>query len=297
MRRVLPPLNSLRVFEVAARHCNFTRAALELGVTQAAVSRQIGVLERWLGVELFERGQSKLALTDNGIRYWMSARSAFTALEDATAVLLKEPRRNTVVVCAYTTFALFWLLPRLSQFYKQYAHLDLQIITSSASVPASAGDADVIIRHGPIHQARGTSIFSDVLAPVCSPSLLRGRRSIKSIADLNTFPILHSRHRRQDWAKWCESLGMSEQCNDGHIFDGSSLAYEAAKQGLGVVMAQLHLVENDLESGALVMPIEHRMESDAGYFYLRSERMQDRAPVSTFCGWLNMHGSRSQMLH
>ncbi len=297
MSRVLPPLNSLRVFEVAARHCHFTRAAAELGVTQAAVSRQIVLLETWLGAALFERGRSKLILTNEGVRYWTSVRASFTALEDATSVLLKEQRRNTVVVCAYTTFALFWLLPRLSQFYKQHSHIDLQIMTSSASAPVLPGGADVIIRHGPIHQARETSIFCDVLAPVCSPSLLRDRRRVRSAEDLKSLPILHSRHRRQDWTKWCESLGTDEGAGGGLIFDGSSLAYEAAKQGMGVVMAQLNLIENDLEAGVLVMPIDHRMSSDLGYFYLPSEPTREKDSVTGFCHWLKTHGARSQMIH
>lgn len=296
MKRDLPPLNSLRVFAVAARHCHFTRASLELGVTQAAVSRQISVLEKWLGVELFERSQSKLVLTEEGTRYWTAVRAAFNAIEDATTVILNERHRNTVVVCAYTTFALLWLLPRLSEFYEQHPRTDLQIMISSASFHAPS-DADVVIRHGPIHQAPNTSIFPDMLAPVCSPALLRQRKNMNSVADLKSLPMLHSRHRKQDWALWCDSLGEKETVNDGFLFDSSSLAYAAAKQGMGLVVAQLHLVEPDLTSGDLVMPIGHTVRNNSGYFYLRSERAKNHAPANAFCSWLKAQGAHSTMSH
>src|SRR4051812_15695918 len=186
MRRTLPPLNPLRVFEAAARHVHFTRAADELGITQAAVSRQISALEQWLGVKLFERRHTELRLTAAGAQYLESLRQAFDLIGDSTAKLLSGPVRSRIVLRSYATFAFFWMVPRLPRFRERYPDIQVDFLPPVPSIEFQRERGDLIIPHG-IAEPQGAvaqRLFHDLIAPVCSPDYLRKNPTLKTPAEL-----------------------------------------------------------------------------------------------------------------
>jgi LysR family glycine cleavage system transcriptional activator len=287
MRRNLPPLNPLRIFEVAARHVSFTCAATELGVTQAAVSRQISVLEGALGVCLFQRQHTKLKLTQSGKQYLAAIRPAFDLIDNATAQLQGRTGAPRLRLRAYQTFATYWLIPRLSRFTERHPEIDIELSTSTAPVHFDHEDIDISIQLSDVPAADTTSelLFRDTIAPVCSAKVARLIAS-GSISDLANVRLIHARYRRRDWADWTAFVGADIPIDGGLCFESSSLSYQAAKAGLGVAMGQLHLVQADLESGALVMPFDRVLQRWHGYYLTHPRRVRSNISVRAFQGWL-----------
>jgi LysR family glycine cleavage system transcriptional activator len=288
MRRTLPPLNPLRIFEAAARHVHFTRAADELGITQAAVSRQISVLETWLGVKLFERRHSELRLTSAGIQYQESLRQAFDLIGDSTAKILGGSVQSKIVLRSYATFALLWLLPRLPRFRARHPEVQIDLLTSVAAIEFQREQADLIITHG-VAKPEGVvaqRLFGDLLAPVCSPALLPGGRPLEDPADLKRFTLLQSRYRATDWQEWLAHVGADFSAEQGLIFGSSTLTYQAAKEGIGVAMGQLRLLESELAAGSLVIALDRRLERASGYFLLHSKRGEQDERVTSLREWI-----------
>jgi LysR family glycine cleavage system transcriptional activator len=288
MRRHLPPLNPLRIFETAARHVHFTRAAEELGITQAAVSRQISSLEQWLGLRLFERRHTELRLTAAGSQYLESLRQAFDLIGDSTAKLLNGEIESRIVLRSYATFALFWMVPRLPRFRERHPDIQVDLLTSVASLEFQREPADLIITHG-VAEPQGViaqRLFPDLLAPVCSPLLLSKHPPLSEPADLRHLPLLHSRYRPTDWSEWLGHVGAGFDGAPGLIFGSSTLCFQAAKEGAGIAMGQLHLLQSELASGALVVPIPRPLERAAGYFLLHSKRAEHDERVTTLRDWI-----------
>jgi LysR family glycine cleavage system transcriptional activator len=296
MRRNIPPLNPLRVFEAAARHTHFTRAADELGITQAAVSRQISVLEKWLSVPLFERRHTELRLTPEGTRYLHSLRQAFDIIDESTMSILSEPVEAKVTLCTYATFAHFWLMPRLSRFRQRFPNVQVDFLTSVASIEFRRDQADLIVTHG-IAKPEGVisqKILGDVLVPVCSPIFLEKNKPLSGPADLRKLTLLHSRYRSNDWAEWFSSLGIEFDSQPGLVFAGSTLAYQAAKEGIGIAMGQYRLLEAEIASGALVVPFDHRLERATGYFLLHSKHALHDPHITAFRDWIMEEANQQQ---
>ena len=295
MRRNIPPLNPLRVFETAARHTHFTRAADELGITQAAVSRQVSVLEKWLKVPLFARKKVGLTLTPAGIRYLQSLRQAFDIIEESTSGILTEPVQPKVTICSYSTFAHFWLMPKLSMFRQRWPDVQVDLLTSVASIEFRKDQADLIITHG-IAKPEGVvsqKIFSDVLVPVCSPAFLKKHGQVSDPASLKEMTLLHSRYRSNDWGEWFSSLNIEFDSRPGLVFSGSTLAYQAAKEGIGVAMGQLRLLESEIASGTLVIPFDHKLERATAYFLLHSKHAVRDTSITAFRDWIMAEADRA----
>jgi LysR family glycine cleavage system transcriptional activator len=193
MPRQLPPLNSLRAFEAAARHLSFTRAGEELFVTAAAISHQIKTLEENLGVLLFERKPKWLVLTDAGRAYLPAIQAAFRNLTEATQRLQAEAGRITLKINIPPTFAVKWLIPRMDGFMKLHPEIDLKVSTSKEMVDFARDDFDMAIRYGRgIYPGLHTELCLPVeVFPVCSPALLKGKYPLRTPADLRHHTLLH----------------------------------------------------------------------------------------------------------
>lgn len=285
MRRMLPPLNPLRAFEAAGRHVSFTRAAEELGVTQTAVSRQVAVLEAYMRCRLFERHNSALILTDSGQAFLNSIQPAIETIAEATA-MTRGRSNNIVKARVYLTFALRWLLPRLSRFREEHPDIEIYLTTSLLPADFERDDLDVNICHGGPNWSDATSmlIFEDRLTPLCSPALLEGPDAPREPADLVHQLLLHSRNRIADWGDWFRSVGVDTQVEAGTTLETSSLVYEAAHQGLGFALGQVNLVRNELERGELVAPFPV-MRRSSGYFLLHKNGRID-PKTRAFKEWL-----------
>ncbi len=148
MARRIPPLNAVRAFEAAARYLNFTHAADELNVTQAAISHQVKSLEQWLGLALFRRLNRAVSLTEEGAQYLPAASQALDGLAGATARLMQSADSRSLTVTTLDSFAAQWLMPRLKHFRVLYPEIDIRILASDERVDFSRHEVDLAIRYG-----------------------------------------------------------------------------------------------------------------------------------------------------
>ena len=179
MSKRLPPLNALRVFDAAARHLSFTRAADELFVTQAAVSHQIKSLEDFLGLKLFRRRNRSSLLTEEGQSYFQDIKEIFSQLTEATRKLQARSAKGALTVSLLPSFAIQWLVPRLSSFNSAYPGIDVRIQAVDRQEDKLADDVDVAIFLWP-RQLAGLAcekLYAEYLLPVCSPLLLTGDKA------------------------------------------------------------------------------------------------------------------------
>ncbi|HEY4252388.1 MAG TPA: LysR substrate-binding domain-containing protein [Roseomonas sp.] len=288
MSRLLPPLNPLRMFEAAARHVSFTRAATELGVTQAAVSRQVAVLESWMKVPLFERRHSQLVLTDAGARYFASIRGAFDVLDDSTRGFRDERAQHALKVRACATFARYWLIPRLPAFRAMHPDIAISLTTSIGSAIFSSPDVDAAICFG---EGRwdgriARKIVGDSLGPLCNPRRLSPDRSLYAVEDIPHFPALQSRHRTRDWDDWSAFAGVPLDRRRSVLFESSALAYQAAQDGGGIAMGQLRLLERELSAGDLVLPFDCILNRPLGYYLLEVDGARPDPRRAAFVAWM-----------
>ncbi len=288
MKNTLPPLNALRAFEAAARTGSLTRAAQELSVTQGAVSRHVSQLEQWLGVELFVRTRRGADLTVEGAAYYRGIQRAFEEIDTHTRNLMRRPAVNTLRLKLPPTLAIRWLVPRLARFHALNRHIDVQITTSHQPVDFDREDVDVAIHSGPIAPSKLHSLrlFGETLLPVCSPQLFSRYPRPSRPADLADHILLCSMHRPNDWPDWLKAAGQTQiDGNSGLKFENSALAYQAATDELGIVMAQQAFVQDDLRIGRLVAPLELRVETKQAYFLIYPAARASKK-VQAFEAWI-----------
>ena len=289
MTRRLPPLNALRAFEATARNGSLTRAAQELSVTQGAVSRHVLQLEAWLGVPLCSRQRRGIETTEAGAALAAVLGTAFDQIEAQTRRMRQQPMANTLRIKLPPTFAIRWLVPRLARFHALNRHIDVQITTSHQTVDFEREDIDVCIHAGdpPPAGLLSRRLFGEVLLPVCSPGIFQKYPPIETPRDLARHVLLCSLHRPDDWPAWLGAAGTPEiDGNNGLKFENSALAYQAAIDELGVVMAQWAFVEDDIRSGRLVAPLPLRVPTLNAY-YLAYPRTAGRLPlIEAFSDWI-----------
>jgi len=287
----LPPLNAIRAFEAAARHLSITLAAEELSVTPGAVSRQIKGLEDALGLQLLRRGHRQIALTRQGSDYYRAVTRALETLRDATRRLKRRGQRQPLKIRAYTTFAMRWLIPRLSGFHAAHPGIEVLLKASLDPVDFRKEDIDGAIRLGDGHWtgAHSYRLVDNILAPVASPVLLKAGARLRRPADLAQHTLLHSIARPDDWARWLEAAGAADKVDAraGMTYESSAMAYAAAVEGQGIAMAQLFLVEKDLADGRLALPFRKTVDmDDYTYYLLTPAHREETAHMRSFRLWL-----------
>lgn len=252
----LPSLNALRVFEAAARHLSFRRAAEELALTPTAVSHQIRLLEDRLGLPLFTRQARRVALTEAGQRLYPVLRDSFDHIGQTLAALRAPSPRLAVTVSATRGFAALWLLPRLPAFAAAHPDIDLHLHASDAPVDLLQGQADLALRYGRVPPP---GLHAEVLlrcrfAPVCSPRLdLHAPTQLSSLPRLR-FEWRQRDRRTPDWALWFRKAGVAAGDASERMFSDEAHAIVAAISGQGVLLANLALVAGELRGGTLVQP-------------------------------------------
>ena len=288
MLRRLPPLNAVRAFEAVARNGSVTRAARELSVTQGAVSRHVGTLEHWLGARLFVRTQRGLTLTPQGSAYFRALRGALDQIDHATRQLQQSPDESLLRLKLPPTFAIRWLIPRLARFHALHPRIDVQITTSHERADFDREDIDACI-HSEREPPPGPGfrrLVGEVLLPVCSPRLL-ARDTLSAPADLSRHVLLCSLNRPDDWPAWLAAAGVPGiDGNSGLKFENAALAYQAAIDELGVMIAQRAMVEDDLAAGRLVAPIALPLRTAGGYYLAYPPYRPPSARVAAFEEWI-----------
>lgn len=264
MDRAQLPLNALRAFEAAARHLNFTRAAIELCVSQGAVSHQVAQLERRLGTRLFHRLPRGLALTDEGHALVPVVADAFDRVAATLDQYADGRFREALKVGVVGTFATGWLLPRLDKFARAHPTIDLRISTNNNRVDLAGEALDYAIRFGDgaWHGTHAEPLLAAPMAPVCAPAIAA---RLKTPADLVHERLLRS-YRADEWALWFGAAGVSTPVLRGPVFDSSALMASAAAAGLGVALAPPSMFVRELAAETLVQPFA--ITIDAGRYWL-----------------------------
>ena len=284
MIRPYLPLNGLRAFEAAARHLSFTKAAIEMCVTPAALSHQVKGLEERLGIALFHRRSRGLALTDEAQALLPVLRDAFDRIADLLSSLQGSDGREVISVGAVGTFAVKWLLPRLAHFRAQHPSVDLRLTTNNNRVDMAEEGLDLAIRFGDgaWHGTDAVLLFEAPLTPLCTPALAEG---IRSPDDLREQILLRS-YRASEWPEWFHAAGsVAPSPLTGPVFDSGALMVEAALAGEGVALAPARLFRRDIEEDRAVTPF--RVAIDAGGYWLTRLKGRKRTPaMSAFENWL-----------
>lgn len=289
----LPPLNALKTLEAAGRHMSFTRAAAELHVTPGAISRQIRTLEDLLGFPLFERNHRDVQLSPEGKAYVESLGDSFRQMERATQRLIESRRHQPLYVHTAITFTLRWLMPRLVAFHARHPRQEFRLSTVIPDPEELAASTHVAL------QIRSDAILAGMpglighrlmdieLVPVCSPALLATGALDGDPLALQNHTLLHSFARRKDWAAWLDAMQLGDvDPHGGIVFESSSLAYQAALDGIGIAMGMRGLVEGDLQAGRLVTPHSFALRSDTGFYLVYGHAAARLASVIEFRDWI-----------
>lgn len=282
------PLNPMRAFAVASRHKTFTAAAAQMGVSQVAVSRQIAILENYLGVKLFERGARSVKLTEVGRNFGHEIAGLFDDLETATARILANESRNTVNLRIYPTFAHHWLMPRLAEFSRRHPDCRIRLDTRVEPLDFRGTHLDAALQlgHGAWRDARARKLFDEVVDVVCAPAYAERMGGLESLEDIARCDLLHSRYRRSEWERWSRAAGVEVNAREGIEFDTSLLTYSAARQGFGLAVGQLDLLTEELETGALIRPFDRPWRTGAAFWVVWPTMTSAGAQTRRFVDWL-----------
>ena len=283
MSRAQLPLNALRAFEASARHLSFTRAAIELCVTQAAVSHQVKGLEQRLGTTLFRRLPRGLALTDEGLALLPVLRDSFERMGDVLERFSGGRVMEVLSVGVVGTFAVGWLLPRLPAFREAHPFIDLRLFTNNNRIDIAGEGLDCAVRFGDgaWHGTQAVPLFEAPMTPLCAPAVAERLRAPETLAS----EVLLRSYRADDWPDWFAAGGLTPPPIRGPVFDSSWVMVEAAMQGAGVALAPSMMFARDLEQGRLVRPFP--LEVSAGRYWLTWLKSRAVTPaLAAFRDWL-----------
>jgi LysR family glycine cleavage system transcriptional activator len=285
--RHIPPLSAVRVFESAARHENFTQAAAELGMTQAAVSYQIRLLEERLGVPLFARSKQRVTLTEAGRKAAPTVSGALDALSDAFSGLIAEDGAVLSISTAQS-FASTWLSSRLGSFQIAQPDLAVRLSTDNRLVDFASEDVDVAVRigNGPWPGLRQHFLFRSNVSPICSAEFAE-RYRLERPEQLLQVPRLSPDDRW--WKLWLSEAGLTDSEATGPRgvgLDNQVMEANAALAGHGIAMMTPFFWREELRSGRLVQPFAHIALTGTSYWLVYPEHKRNQRKVSAFREWL-----------
>lgn len=294
MRR-LPPLNALKAFEAAARLESLTYAARELKVTHGAVSRQVALLESWLGVPLFQRSRSHLTLTDTGRKFYREASAALDRIALAVIDLAHDTDPVQLTVSAPPTFTLRWLIPRLAVFQRRHLDINVRLTTAVFPIDFSKKEYDVAIRaeEQPPSDIPSRFFLTQNILPVCHPDLLE-KFPLTKPADLANHTLLGYATESYGWNDWFAAVGVTDTVPAATLnFEQMYFTLQAAMEGLGVALIPYFLVIEDIATGRLCMPLG-TMGMRTRQYYVHLDPAAPLTPAHlAFCDWLEEEGAET----
>ena len=283
----LPPLAAVRVFEAAARHQNFTQAAAELGMTQAAVSYQIRLLEERLGASLFARVKGRVSLTEAGRRVAPLVANAFETLEDAFSGLVAEDQA-LLSLSAAQTLATCWLAPRLGRFQVRHPSLAVRLSTDNRLVDFSTGEFHAAIRvgRGDWPGLKCHFLFRMYFSPICTPEFVTANRLTKP-EQLLELPRLSPRD--EWWGDWLGDIGIeapARGADPGLVLDNQVMEANAAFAGAGIAMMTPLFWREELAAGRLVQPFPHAHVTQRSHWLVYPEGRRNQPKIAAFRDWI-----------
>lgn len=296
LRRSVPSMSALATFEAAARLASFTQAALELGVTQAAVSRQIKLLEDDLNTRLFVRAHRRVVLTSAGAALAATVSGAFNNMAVMIETIRQPLAPDTVTVGASLAFSHFWILPRLAGFRAAHPEIKLKLVADDSATDLRHDRLDVAVRFGrpPFRDALSVASLADHVFPVCSPKLLNAPGKPIVAGDLLHLPLIASDTVNPTWLTWrtwAKAVGLGPEI--GKASDLSRLRFnhytdtiQAAVNGEGVALGWAALLKGHLEEGRLIRLGSKTLTLDDAYHLLVPLGRDRSAPTSIFVAWM-----------
>ncbi|NQW11062.1 MAG: LysR family transcriptional regulator [Alphaproteobacteria bacterium] len=282
--RQLPFLNGIKAFEAAARHGSLAKAAAELHVTPAAVSRMVRLLEQRLGVALFRRTANRLSPTAAGRLYQAGLARIFDQLVDLTDQVTRLTERHVLTVGVGPTFATRWLIPRLAAFRKVAPEVEVRITTGGVAAPfADDWSCGITLGDGAWPGLEAEALFDADLTPVCTPAIGRGLRVPDDLAAVD---LLRVSHAPEDWPSWLGAADVPGVQAEGPMFEYYGQALQAAVDGLGVAMGVRPYIDDDVTAGRLVVPFALSVPKGRRWFLVYRQRRVDDAAFTAFRRWI-----------
>ncbi|PJG81986.1 transcriptional regulator GcvA [Caviibacterium pharyngocola] len=296
MYKRLPPLNSLKAFECSARHLSFTKAAEELFVTQAAVSHQIKLLEDFLGIELFKRKNRSLELTETGKAYFVDVAKILHKLSDATDKLLAQKNEKYLTISVPQTFGIQWLVPRLSEFNRQYPDIEVRLKGVDQDEGLLSKEVDIAIYYGKGNwdNLQVEKLAEENLLVLASPKLL-AQQPVHHKDDLKNHTLIHI-HTRDNWqnmATYLQVEGMNIQ--HGPLFSHTFMALQAAVHGQGIVLANKILAQQEMNNGNLKVVLPTRFKDPKSFYVVHHLDKINNEQIMAFRNWITNEMKREEI--
>lgn len=283
MRRLLF-LNGIKAFEAAARTGSFAAAGLELNVSAAAVSRMVHLLEERLDIALFERKANRLVLTGLGRAYQGGLTPIFDALASLTAQVTAPSSMRVLTIGVGPTFAMRWLIPRLSEFRSEQPDIEVRITTGGAAVPFGEDwNCGVTLGDGDWPGLVAEPLFAADLLPVCVPRLAA---TLKRPTDLRGPSLLRVAHSPDDWPAWLKAAGVARVSARGPEFQYYGHALQAAVDGLGIAMGIRPYIDDDLAAGRLVAPFALSVPKGMRWYLVYRSFQTGQRDFAAFRRWI-----------
>lgn len=297
MRIRSPSLVELHAFLGVARHGNFHRAADELCVTQAAVSRAVARLEKHLGVQLLDRAVGGVRLTPAGTELRRQVEGPVAALEAAAGQVRALPEALRLRLSVVPSLGNLWLMPRLEDFRHRHPEIDIEFRQYHHDEDFTRADVDLWValkaragKHWPRQVAAQYLIGREIVA-VCAPALAQG---IDGVDTLLTLPLLYHSNYRDNWALWADAVGGQLPAQwRGTGFDLVMNLIEAARAGMGVAVVQRCMVQSELATGRLVAPVPGSANTGRGYYLCRPRATAGSRAVEAFSLWVREQALRA----
>ena len=287
MNKKLPPLNALKAFESAARHLNFTKAAEDLFVTQAAVSHQIKLLEDFLGVSLFHRRNRLLELTENGAQYFEDIQPLLEQVANATEKVRLKNSRQILSISTTPSFGMHWLVPRLNDFHKKYPDIEVRLSTASQDEGLFGKDIDVAIYYGTgnWHNLEAIELIKARIMILASPEYLQ-ENPISRPNDLLGKNLIHVCSHTK-WKQMINHLKLDGiDTESGPMYSNTSMGIQAAKHRQGVVVANRILAQNEIAEGSVIEPFITDVYDEKAFYVVYPPQMAEVAKVKHFVEWI-----------
>ncbi|MDC9824775.1 transcriptional regulator GcvA [Devosia sp. ZB163] len=284
----LPPLAAIRVFEAAARHLSFTRAAAELGMTQAAVSYQIKVLEERVGAPLFLRRPREVVLTAAGLRLAPEVTRSFEILRGAFEEL-GEREGGMLIVNTMHTFASQWLAPRLGVFQMQHPDIAVRLEVMQRLVDFSREEVDIVVRAGKGNWPGLVAIkLIDVrFTPMLSPELAASIGGVHEPADILKLPLLDSKDPW--WITWLTANNLPTDVLERQTLPSmnmQTLDAAAAMAGQGVTLLTPEYFRREVADGRLIQPFDQVIDEGNAYWLAYPESRRNVPKIRAFRDWI-----------
>ena len=287
----LPPLQTLRAFEAAARHQSMSLAAEELHVTHGAISRHVKNLESHLGLLLFQRLTRQIVLTEAGADFHVVVTRLLGELTRESERLRNQRSARRLRISTGVSFATKWLAPRLHRLKECHPEFDVHLDVTDLNVDLNDGQVDAAIRYGYGRYAsvRAERFLEETVTPVCTPTYRDAVGSLHAPSDLAKCVLLHEDRMLANWEEWLALAGLDRlrSSRRGPAYSLGSMAIEAAIRGEGIALGRSALVADDIAAGRLVAPFAQiRLKAERGYDLVYRTGNEHHAKVSALRAWL-----------